>query len=1353
MTDIIKGAGGGGCFAKGTLIATPDGLKPIESLAVGDDVIAFDDAGNLSNQTVEACHFHENEPIHQYNFWNGISVLATPNHWVLNQYGNFAEIGTLTEQDAIIDGDGHIRPLLSVEYITNGNVYNLTVSNVHTYIANNIRVHNTGKGAGRLTDAIKGAGGGGGGKGGGGGSSRVAQEAPDSLRSIQYANFIDLVSEGEIEGLVNDLKSVYLDETPIQNDDGSYNFTNVKVIGRTGTQNQTYINGFTAAESEIGVGVEVTNAASVTRTITTPNVDSARVTISIPQLTSQDLSTGDINGTSVEIALDVQTDGGGFVAQPIRFVPSTSKLAIGAVTSNTEAASSFYLDVVWGVPSGKNQRIDFKIQYKLQSSSTWLDYGQYTLDTGLLKSFNKPIYGIFGLLSLGTFAGSVTREYGLTLPNGLYDFRLTYLSGVGSVSIYDGFVGIPTYTDVISGKTTSKYQRSYYLTLPPGNTWDIRVRRITPDSTSSALVNRTFWDSYTEIVDEKFTYPNSAIVGVQIDSKQFNRIPVRGYDIRGIKVKVPSNYDPLTRVYTGTWDGTFVVKWTDNPAWIFYDLVTNERYGLGEIISESMVDKWGLYDIAKYCDVSVDDGYGGKEPRFTCNMYLQTREQAFQVIMNLASVFRSMAYWSGGSIYVSQDSPKDVSQIFSAANVIDGAFSYSGSSGKVRHTVALVSWNDPADGYRPKIEYVADDAGIERYGIVQADLTAIGCTSRGQAARLGRWMIYSELNEIETISFRAGLDSVFIQAGDIIETNDVNRAGKRYGGRVQSATTTAITLDDNIIFESGKNYEISCKLADGTIETRTVTNTPGTTNVVTLATALTSAPEQYAMWLLSASDLVPEKWRVVSIAENDKNEVEITALAYREDKYDAVEKNLVLQPLPTSIMDITSPSAPTNFKVTESLYSAGLGVVGVKATVSWDADPLVKEYIVTYKSDTSNLESIQTSNNTIDIYPIAEGRYTFSIVALNTTSRSTTTSIIVDILGKTLPPANVSNFAITNLGAVGLFTWDATTDLDVSVGGKVKFRYSPNPLASWETSSDLPNEAAGNATSITLPLKSGVYFAKFMDSSGNYSTTATAIATDAYNLLNINFIEDIIAQPSWTGAKVNTQLYTEFGDPGLVLSSYDLWDSADLIDSDELVDFGGGTASSGTYSMGYLDLGSVQTSRVSSLIEAYGVDTQNLWDADELIDSTELVDNATSLTSKAVMWYRTTNDDPAGTPVWSDWNICTLADINCRALDFELRLSSSELYHNILVEKAEVSIDMPDRVESGDNLISGLTDYAVTYGKPFMVNPAIGISIENMNTGDYYSIVSKTNTGFTIRFYDASANRVSRTFDYIAKAY
>lgn len=1198
-------------------------------------------------------------------------------------------------------------------------------------------------------NAIRGA------KGGGGkGGTRVAQEAPDSLRSIQYANFIDLVSEGEIEGLVNDLKSVYLDDTPIQNADGSYNFTNVKLVGRTGTQNQAYIDGFSTAESEISVGVEVTNAASVTRNITTANIDAARVTISVPQLTQQNTTNGDINGSSVELAIDVQTDGGGFVAQALSYTFDGTGFAVGSISKNTFSSGEFNIYALWSPPSkSKNQVLKFDVEYKLQSSSTWLTYNSQTLDTNILNSARMSAFGIFGLLGLGSFTRTVERKINIKLPNGLYDFRFNVTSGTGTLAISKGETGKPAYTDIISGKTTSKYQRAYYLRLPTGNSWDIRVRRITADSTSSALINKTYWDTYTEIIDEKFSYPNSAIIGMQIDSKQFNRIPTRGYDIRGMKVKVPSNYDPLTRTYTGTWNGTFTVAWTDNPAWIFYDLITNERYGLGEVVAESMVDKWGLYDIAKYCDVLVDDGYGGQEPRFTCNMYLQTREQAFQVIMNLASVFRSMTYWASGSIYVSQDSPKDVSQIFSPANVINGAFNYSGSSSKVRHTVALVSWNDPNDGYRPKIEYVSDDAGMTRYGVVQADLTAIGCTSRGQAARLGKWMIYSELNETETITFKAGIDSVFIQAGDIIETNDPMRAGKRYGGRVTAATTTSITLDADIVFEAGKTYELSCRLADGTIATRVVTNVAGTTNVVTVATAFTTAPEQYSMWLLSASDLVPEQWRVVSISENDQSEIEITALAYRPDKYAAVEQNLILQPLPVSIMDINNPIAPTNFKVTETLYSAGLGVVGVKATVSWDSSPYATDYILTYKSATTNLQTVETSNNSVEIYPIAEGRYTFSLVSINSMGRSTTLNIIVDILGKTLPPSSVNNFTVANLGSIGLFTWDAATDLDVLVGGKVKFRYSPNLSSSWESALDLSSEAAGNATSISLPLQSGKYFAKFVDSSGNYSTNATFIYTNVSDILNLNFIENIVAQPTWTGAKTNTQVYYDLIETGLVLTSYDLWDSSELMDSAELIDFGAGVSSSGSYSMGQLDLGVVQKSRMSALVEAFGVDTSQTWDSDELIDSTELVDGSTSINSKAVMWFRTTNDNPSGTPTWSDWQICTLSDVNCRAFDFELRLTSGGLYHNVLVTKAEVSVDMPDRTESGDNLVSGVTDYSVTYAKAFMVNPAIGISVENMNTGDYYSIVSKSNTGFTIRFFNATNTRVSRTFDYIAKAY
>lgn len=1208
---------------------------------------------------------------------------------------------------------------------------------------------------------IRGAGGGGG--KGKGGSSRVAVEAPDSLRSRQYANVLDLIAEGEIEGLVDGLKSVYFDDTPLQNADNSYNFSGVTVEGRTGTQSQTPITGFAGAESETPVGVEVQYDVPVTRTITNPNTNSVRITVSIPQLTSQNTTNGDINGSELQMALDIQTDGGGFVSYPLRKIFKTEYFAIGDPSKNTVDADQFNIVVTWTPTSDyRPQTIYYKFQYRLVGDSTWLDYEATAFSgnpfTTNNQNTNNGYYGMGGWQSNGGFnwynsvsyhsPAPQTKTFNIVLPIDQYEFRVLKTSGDGSVAITYGEGYFPDAIDIISGKTTSKYQRSYLVNLPAGNTWDIKLKRLTADSTSSALQNKTFWDSYTEIIDAKLAYPNSAIIGVQIDAEQFSRIPVRGYEIKGLKVKIPSNYNPLTRVYTGSWDGSFTVAWTDNPAWVLYDIVTNDRYGLGELIDSTMIDKWGLYTIAQYCDVLVDNGYGGLEPRFTCNLYLQTREQAYQVVTNIASIFRAMVYWSSGSIFVSQDAPKDVTQIFSAANVIDGMFSYSGSSGKVRHTVALVTWNDPEDSYRPKIEYVADNDAINRYGVVQTDIVAIGCTSRGQANRIGRWLIYSEQNETETITFKAGLDSVFIQAGDVIETNDANRSGKRLGGRVESATTTAITLDANITIETGKTYELSCRLPDGTVESRVITNAAGSSNVMTVASAFSAAPESYAMWIIAISDLVPEQWRVVSVSESGKNEVEITALAYRPDKFNAVEQDLILQPLPLSIVSGNKPITPENISVVESLYLAGIGVVGVKATIGWNTVPQATSYSVSYQTGNNAETILTTDRNNIEAFPLTEGRYTFKVVAVDNLGRKSTAAVsVVDILGKTIAPLNVSNFNVAPLGTIGLFTWDAATDLDVSVGGKVKFRFSPNTSATWDTAQDLVSEAAGTATAITMPLQAGIYFAKFIDSSGNLSTDATSIITDAANVMALNFVENVVGQPTWSGTKVNTQYSSEFG--GLVLSSSELWDSDSLIDGDDLVDFGGGVASSGTYYLGEIDLLSVQTLRLASLVQARALDLTSLWDSDDLMDSTELVDSAYISDVSASIWYRASTD---GT-TYGDWQNSTLADVTARSYQFELRLTSDNIYHSIVVEAAEATVDVPDRIESGDDVLSGSTAKVITYTKPFIFNPAVGVSVQNMATGDYYSITSKSVNGFTISFYNASNVQISKTFDYIAKGF
>jgi predicted phage tail protein len=1224
-----------------------------------------------------------------------------------------------------------------------------------------------------MTKIIKGAGGGG---KGGDGEGRTPVESPDSLRSIQYANVIDLLSEGEIEGLVDGSRSIFLDDTPLQNADGSFNFTGVTVQTRNGTQSQSYIPGFAAAEAENAVGIEVTQALPVVRSITNSNNTAVRVTLSVPTLTVQNTTTGDITGSSVEIAIDIQTDGGGWVAQPLRKIFQRALMAVSASgITGTTPSNEYNIDVNW---TGQNvlapQTATFQLQYRVVGDVAWIVSQTHTFSGGAFVNTGNLTSDLSNFFTGIAYARG-SKTFNLTLPENTYEFRVVKTNGSlqkqgsiilgqpqiipqvgiaygGTVAITGGSVYAPAYTDVISGKTTSKYQRAYRIPLPIGDNWDIRVRRITADSVSSLLNNKTFWDSYTEIIDGKLTYPNSAIIATQIDAKQFSRIPVRGFEIRGIKCQIPSNYDPLIREYTGTWDGTFTVAWTNNPAWVWYDIVTNDRYGLGELITEEMVDKWALYSIAQYCDEMVEDGFGGIEPRFTCNLYLQTREQAYQVIMNIASIFRAMTYWAASTIFVSQDAPKSPTQIFTAANVIDGMFNYVGSSGRVRHTVALITWNDPQDNYLPRVEYVSDNEAISRYGIIQTNLVAIGCTSRGQAARMGRWLLYSEQYETETISFKAGIDSVFLQPGDVIQTQDPNRAGLRMGGRLVTATLSSVTLDNPITIQEGKTYELSVKMPDGTIESRAITNGIGLTSILTVDEDFPESPMQYAMWVVSVSDLTPEKWRVISMAEIEKTQIEITALAYREDKYLAVEQGLMLEPLPTSIINGGVPETPSNLTVVESLYLVGVGVVGVKATVSWNSQLGINSYILTYSKEGENPVTITTSDNSVDVQPLTEGDYTFTLYAVNSLGRrSQAQNAQVSINGKSTPPADVENFQVNSLGSIGLFTWNPATDLDVIVGGKVYFRFSPNLLSTWDTAQDLVNEAAGSATTITLPLQSGVYFAKFVDSSGNQSANATSIITNTANILALNFVEVLEGEPDWLGTKVNTAYYGDLD--GLMLVSNDLWDSSELMDSDEPMDFGGGVTSAGTYALGEIDLGHVQTSRISMLVDAIGLDFLDKWDAVELVDSTEPVDGDVVNDVTALIYYRTTNDDPNLTPTWSDWQTSTLADVSARAFEFELRLTSESLYHNVLVTSATAQVDMPDRIESGDNIISGTAPYVVTYTLPFIINPALALSIENMDTGDYYELSNKDQEGFTIQFFNVGGVAISRTFDYIAKGY
>ncbi|GAP66835.1 hypothetical protein MBSD_n2150 [Mizugakiibacter sediminis] len=689
---------------------------------------------------------------------------------------------------------------------------------------------------------------------GGAGGQHTPVESPDSLRSIAYFRILDLVSEGEIGGLVNGAQSVFLDETPLAQPNGTLNFPKAHIEERTGTQDQTYIPGFDSVENEISVGTELRSDAPWVQSITDVTLSAVRITIGVPALSKANTSNGDIGGYSIAYKIEVQTDGGSFV------------------------------------------------------------------------------------------------------------------------SVYNGN---------ITGKTTTKYQRSHRIDLPAATTgWQIKITRLTANANSSSIADVTTIDSYTEIIDAKLRYPNSAVIGVMGDASQFSNIPRRAYDLWGRIIQVPSNYDVQTRTYTGVWDGTFKPSWTDNPAWIFYDLVLHARYGLGHLIDSTHVDKWELYRIGQYCDQMVDDGKGGTEPRFACNLFVQTQADAYKLLSDLSAAFRGMSYWAGGTIVATADMPSDPVYLYTNANVIDGKFTYSASPRKTRYTTALVSWNDPSNFYRTKVEYVEDRDGIARYGFQQTDATAVGCTSQGQAQRFGKWLLLTSRLETDTVTFSVGLDGVMAAPGQIIKIADAARAGKRQGGRISSATATVVTVDKAPQVAIGDTLTVV--MPDGVSQTRTVSAVAG--NDITVSLAFTQTPAAESAWVVESVSLAAQTYRVLSVTE-DKSDKDIsftiTALQHNESKFSAVDNGTLIQVPPISVLTPTVQAPPASVGIGEHSVIVQ-GAAQVTLTISWDAAAGAVSYDVEWRKDSGQwISAGNIAGLSVEVAGVYPGSYQARVRARN----------------------------------------------------------------------------------------------------------------------------------------------------------------------------------------------------------------------------------------------------------------------------------------------------------------------------------------------------------------------------------
>lgn len=534
----------------------------------------------------------------------------------------------------------------------------------------------------------------------------------------------------------------------------------------------------------------------------------------------------------------------------------------------------------------------------------------------------------------------------------------------------------------VTGKTTSGYERSHRIDLPQaGSTWTIRLRKITSDANSAKIGDTMMLQSFTEVIDAKLRYPNTALLYIEFDSSQFNgSIPQISCEPRGRVIRVPDTYDPETRTYSGTWTGAFKWAWTDNPAWIFYDLVVSDRFGLGHRLTAENIDKWTLYQVAQYCDQMVPDGKGGNgtEPRYTCNVYIQDRNDAYTVLRDFAAIFRGMTYWGGDQIVALADMPRDVDYSYTRANVVGGRFTYSSSTTKSRYTTALVSWSDPGNAYADAMEPVFEQALVARYGFNQLEMTAIGCTRQSEANRKGRWGILTN-NKDRVVSFDVGLDGNIPQPGYIIAVADELLSGKVMGGRISAVNGRVIKLDR--VADAAAGDRLILNLPSGASQSRTIQAVNGES--VTVTTAYSETPQAEAVWVVESDELYAQQYRVVSVSDNDDGTFSITGAWHDPDKYARIDTGAIIDQRPVSVIPPGNQSPPDNIVISSfSVVQQNISVETMR--VSWDQAQNAIAYEAQWRRNDGNWVNVPRSSTTsFDVPGIYAGRYLVRVRAIN----------------------------------------------------------------------------------------------------------------------------------------------------------------------------------------------------------------------------------------------------------------------------------------------------------------------------------------------------------------------------------
>jgi len=1116
------------------------------------------------------------------------------------------------------------------------------------------------------------------------------QTTTDSLLSSKQSNdLIDVLSEGQIAGFhspleagltqgtdkynIAALKDVFLNGTQVLKKsadinnltEGDFNFTreDISFEPRFGTSNQTALDTINEIESETAVGVEVTKATPVSRSISN-QIDKLRITIVFPSLQQFNTSDGSTNGTQVNLSIKITENNG------------TEHRVISATK--------------------------------------------------------------------GAVIGKTNTQY----------FRDYIIKGLSNLS--------------------------YPITAT--------VTRVTNDSTDTNLQNRFSWSSFTEITAEQRAYVDIAHVGLRFNAESFRSIPTRTYRIRGIKVKIPHNATVRSDgslSFSGSFNGTLKTdkEFTNDPAWVLYDVLTNTRYGAS--IPETAIDKFAFYSASEYNSTQIDDGSGTgtTEARFSCNVNINNQKEAFELIQDLCSVMRVQAFYEAGSITISQDRPSDPVYTFNISNVTEGGFSYSNQSQKAKFTKINVGFFDMTT---QAIDYetVDDTTAQSRYGIKTQTIKSFATTSRGQASRMAKWLLFNQNNSSEIVNFSITAEAgVLVRPGQIISVADEVKQGVRRGGRIKTGiSTTQIEVDDTASTDlvTSNTAKLSVILSDGTLETKEISNISGAT--VTVSSAFSSVPQANSVWVIENTTLEPTTWRVVNVQEEENLTFSITAASHNSGKYAFVEDGT---PLPAKSFTVITKKlpAPENLTASESLIVINNKAVA-RLSISFAAVKGAIGYYLQYKFENGNFINQQVKGTDFDIDNITNGKFVirvFSINAINKLSERPN-EIQFTSVGKTALPGDVQNLRVETISdQLMRLRFDRSTDIDVLHGGNVVVRHSnlTNGTGTFTNSVDLIPALPGSVSETMLPAIDGEYILKFKDDGGRLSSGEASVVVinpdPLPKLLIFNDREDTDSPP-FAGLKSDCFFSDEVN--GLVLGSTETLDDATDFDAIADFDFIGDVdfLTGGSYDFAkILDLGAVNPLRLTRHFVTQGFYPNDLIDKRTAnIDTWTDFDAATAFNVNAKLLVAITTSAPSNGISYQDsdftgktFNTFANGTYVGRGFKFRCLLESEDPAQSIEIDQLGYKAELDRRTEQKSNLSSGTSasGLAVTFDQAFFTGaaetsvgagtqlPSIGITANDLGGTDRFEITSISGTGFNIKFLNAGNAVQDKTFSYTATGF